>query len=146
MSSCPAAVRKPLSLSCRNDAAGARVCHPVAQITKEPLYEWNYGKPRKQKDKLVKSSKRQFGTASALLLSAASMFAQDSAPSVEMRTNERMLIENVYASCMASECFYAWGTTRQSTSEPKQYQKSLTYLRCSVTDCASNAFNQGETT
>lgn len=78
---------------------------------------------------------------------------------------ERALIENVHASRMASECFYAWGTARKSTGKnndmiaqgggqpgfdgrlegrPPQYQKSLTYLRCSVTDCAANAFNNND--
>ncbi|MFH2069007.1 MAG: right-handed parallel beta-helix repeat-containing protein [Candidatus Omnitrophota bacterium] len=69
---------------------------------------------------------------------------------------ERALVENVHASRMASECFYAWGTWRKSTAaqtglatepyhgEEKQYQKSLIYLRCSVTDCAANAFNNND--
>ena len=63
---------------------------------------------------------------------------------VGMFVTERTLIENVHASRMGSECFYAWGTARQSTGEAKQYQKSLTYLRCSVTDCAANAFNNND--
>ena len=57
---------------------------------------------------------------------------------------ERVLIENVHASRMASECFYAQGPARAGKEEPKQYQKSLTYLRCSVTDCAANAFNNND--
>ena len=61
-----------------------------------------------------------------------------------MTGTERALIENVHASRMGGECFYAWGTARQSTGEQKQYQKSLTYLRCSVTDCAANAFNNND--
>ncbi|NLY00801.1 MAG: hypothetical protein GXY83_32305 [Rhodopirellula sp.] len=63
---------------------------------------------------------------------------------VGMTATERTLIENVHASRMGSECFYASGTARQSTGEQKQYQKSLTYLRCSVTDCAANAFNNND--
>ncbi len=63
---------------------------------------------------------------------------------VGLTATERALIENVHASRMGSECFYAWGTARQSTGEQKQYQKSLTYLRCSVTDCAANAFNNND--
>jgi hypothetical protein len=63
---------------------------------------------------------------------------------VSMKTVERMLIENVHASRMASECFYASGTNRQSTGDQKQMQKSLIYLRCSVTDCAANAFNNND--
>jgi hypothetical protein len=57
---------------------------------------------------------------------------------------ERALVENVHASRMASECFYASGTHRRSTGEQRQYQKALTYLRCSVTDCAANAFNNND--
>jgi hypothetical protein len=57
---------------------------------------------------------------------------------------ERVLIQNVHASQMASECFYAQGPSRTSTGEPKQYQKSLTYDHCSVTDCAANAFNNND--
>ncbi len=63
---------------------------------------------------------------------------------VGMTATERTLIENVHASRMGSECFYASGTARQSTGEQQQYQKSLTYLRCSVTDCAANAFNNND--
>lgn len=63
---------------------------------------------------------------------------------VGLTATERALIENVHASRMGSECFYAWGTARTSTGEQKQYQKALTYLRCSVTDCAANAFNNND--
>lgn len=63
---------------------------------------------------------------------------------VRMTTCERVLIENVHASRMASECFYASGTNRQSNMEQPRYQKLLTYLRCSVTDCAANAFNNND--
>lgn len=63
---------------------------------------------------------------------------------VGLTATERALIENVHASRMGSECFYAWGTARKSTGEQKQYQKALTYLRCSVTDCAANAFNNND--
>lgn len=63
---------------------------------------------------------------------------------ISLTGTERALIENVHASRMASEAFYASGTYRKSTGEQKQYQKSLTYLRCSVTDCAANAFNNND--
>ena len=63
---------------------------------------------------------------------------------VGLTATERALIENVHASRMGSECFYAWGTWRKSTGEQAQQQKSLTYLRCSVTDCAANAFNNND--
>jgi len=63
---------------------------------------------------------------------------------VHISGTERVLIENVHARRMASECFYAQGPARAGREEPKQYQKELTYLRCSVTDCAANAFNNND--
>ena len=63
---------------------------------------------------------------------------------ISIHGTERVLIENVHARRMASEAFYAQGPMRTSTSEPEQYQKSLTYLRCSATDCAANAFNNND--
>ncbi|MDD4016408.1 MAG: right-handed parallel beta-helix repeat-containing protein [Kiritimatiellae bacterium] len=63
---------------------------------------------------------------------------------VVMSGTERVLIENVHARRMASECFYAQGPVREGQKEPAQYQKALTYLRCSVTDCAANAFNNND--
>jgi hypothetical protein len=63
---------------------------------------------------------------------------------VGMSGTERVLIENVHARRMANECFYAQGPARAGTEEPRQYQKALTYLRCSVTDCAANAFNNND--
>ncbi|MBI2297430.1 MAG: hypothetical protein HYU66_00515 [Armatimonadetes bacterium] len=63
---------------------------------------------------------------------------------VTMSGTERVLVENVHARRMASECFYAQGPAREGRAEPAQYQKALTYLRCSVTDCAANAFNNND--
>jgi hypothetical protein len=63
---------------------------------------------------------------------------------VTMSGTQRVLIENCHAVRMASEAFYAQGSYRTSTSEPEQAQKQLTYLRCSVTDCAANAFNNND--
>ena len=58
---------------------------------------------------------------------------------------ERVLIENVHASRMACECFYAQGPGRRGTRVPStSYTKSITYLRCSVTDCGFNAFNNND--
>lgn len=55
---------------------------------------------------------------------------------------ERMLVENCHASKMSGECFYCSGRARTwNKPEPAQYTKSLTWLRCSVTDSARNAFN-----
>ena len=64
---------------------------------------------------------------------------------ITMRGTERVLIENVHASRMASEAFYAQAACRSGDGEPEQYQKSLIYHRCSVTDCAANAFNNNDT-
>lgn len=62
---------------------------------------------------------------------------------------ERTWIENVHASRMSCECFYARGPTRtgrpgRPPEEPAAYQKSLTFYRCSVTDCFFNAFNNND--
>jgi hypothetical protein len=54
---------------------------------------------------------------------------------------ERVLVENVHARRMASECFISYGPYRTGNEEPKEYTRSATYQRCSVTDCAANAFN-----
>ncbi len=63
---------------------------------------------------------------------------------ISMSGTERVLIENVHVSRMANEAFYAQGPARQGKKEPAQYQKSLTYLRCTVSDCAANAFNNND--
>lgn len=63
---------------------------------------------------------------------------------VGMSGTERILIENVHASRMANEAFYAQGPYRTRAAEPTKGQKELTYLRCSVTDCAANAFNNND--
>ena len=54
---------------------------------------------------------------------------------------ERVLAENVHASKMAAECFFSGGPYRKGKEEPAEYTRSATFLRCSVTDCAANAFN-----
>ncbi len=64
---------------------------------------------------------------------------------VGIHGTERVLIENVHARNMATEAFYCQGPSRAGKSEPKAYTKQLTYLRCSVTDCAANAFNNNDT-
>jgi len=63
---------------------------------------------------------------------------------VHIAHTQRVLIENVHASRMANECFYSQGRGREGRREPAQYTKSITYLRCSVTDCAFNAFNNND--
>lgn len=59
---------------------------------------------------------------------------------------ERVLLENCHASKMSGECFYSGGRGRWwNKPEPPQYSKFITYLRCSVTDSARNAFNNNDT-
>ncbi|MEW6354978.1 MAG: right-handed parallel beta-helix repeat-containing protein [Planctomycetota bacterium] len=70
--------------------------------------------------------------------------AQKSCNAVSMNATERILIENVHAEHMASEAFYCQGPCRVGKAEPAAYTKSLTFLRCSVTDCAANAFNNND--
>ncbi len=60
---------------------------------------------------------------------------------VSVGGTERVLVENVHASRMATECFFSGGPYRKGGEEPENYTKSLTFLRCSVIDCAANAFN-----
>ncbi|MBM3892016.1 MAG: hypothetical protein FJ388_23115, partial [Verrucomicrobia bacterium] len=57
---------------------------------------------------------------------------------------ERVLIENCHASKMNTEAFYAQGRSRSGTNEPPAYTKSLTYLRCSATNCDGNGFNNND--
>ncbi|MBI5686749.1 MAG: hypothetical protein HZC54_16910 [Verrucomicrobia bacterium] len=70
--------------------------------------------------------------------------ALKSCQAVTFKGTERVLIENVHASQMSAECFYSQGPGRTGQGEPKRYTKSLTFLRCSVTDCAANAFNNND--
>jgi hypothetical protein len=74
-----------------------------------------------------------------------------------LQGTERVLVENCHASRMSSECFKAATDTYRDTAKPDElrsmsagrdtvkpgqsYTKSLTYLRCSVTDCARNGFD-----
>ena len=73
-------------------------------------------------------------------------FYYSSASAVNVEGTERVLIENCHARKMSAECFYARSfDLRTSDYEPKLYPKSLTFLRCSVEDCARNAFNNNDT-
>lgn len=64
-----------------------------------------------------------------------------SCQAVSITGTGRVLVENVHASRMAAECFFSAGPYRKGVDEPRQYTRSATFLRCSVTDCAANAFN-----
>lgn len=70
--------------------------------------------------------------------------AVKSCQAVRIKATERVLVENVHASRMSSECFYSQGPGRAGVHEPKQYTKNLTFLRCTVTDCCANAFNNND--
>ena len=59
---------------------------------------------------------------------------------------DRVLFENIHATRMASECFYCHSPDALKPREEKSaYTKSLTFLRCWVSDCAANAFNNNDT-
>ncbi len=59
---------------------------------------------------------------------------------VGINGTERVLVENCHASRMSGECFVSGGPSR-GTVKPGQSYSGHTYLRCSVTDSARNAFN-----
>ena len=63
---------------------------------------------------------------------------------IQICNTRRVLIENCHASRMNCEAFYCQGDNRSSTREPKAYTQSLTYLRCSATNCDGNAFNNND--
>lgn len=63
---------------------------------------------------------------------------------VHISNTERVLVENCHARKMSAECFYSSGRSRVGAKEPAQYTKAITYLRCSVEDCARNAFNNND--
>jgi hypothetical protein len=54
---------------------------------------------------------------------------------------ERVLVENCHASRMSGECFVSGGPSRGTARPGRPYSQAITWLRCSVTDCARNAFN-----
>jgi hypothetical protein len=63
---------------------------------------------------------------------------------MHIRNTERVLIENCHASKMNCEAFYCQGNSRSGANEPPAYTKSLTYLRCSATNCDGNGFNNND--
>jgi hypothetical protein len=67
-----------------------------------------------------------------------------SCQAIFIQDTERVLVENVHARRMASEAFYSEGSSRQSDKVPEMYTKSLIFRRCSVIDCAANAFNNND--
>lgn len=63
---------------------------------------------------------------------------------MHIRNTERVLVENCHASKMNCEAFYCQGRSRIGSKEPPSYTKSLTYLRCSATNCDGNGFNNND--
>ena len=68
-------------------------------------------------------------------------FALKPCNAISIRDTERVLVENCHASRMSGECFVAYGRSRGTVKPGQSYSAGITYLRCSVTDCARNAFN-----
>ncbi|MES2695520.1 MAG: right-handed parallel beta-helix repeat-containing protein [Verrucomicrobiota bacterium] len=60
---------------------------------------------------------------------------------ITITDTERVLVENCHASRMSGECFVSAGRSRAATKPGQTYSQGITYLRCSVTDSARNAFN-----
>jgi hypothetical protein len=60
---------------------------------------------------------------------------------VTISGTERVLVENCHASRMSGECFVSGGLSRGTVKPGQTYSQWITYLRCSVTDSARNAFN-----
>lgn len=72
-------------------------------------------------------------------------FMQCSAMSI--RNTERVYVENCHARKMSTECFYSQcmpKEIRTIDTELPCYTKSISYVRCSVEDCARNAFNNND--
>jgi hypothetical protein len=60
---------------------------------------------------------------------------------ITISNTERVLVENCHASKMSGECFVAGGRSRGTAQPGQSWSQWITYLRCSVTDSARNAFN-----
>ena len=60
---------------------------------------------------------------------------------ITIGNTERVLIENCHASKMSGECFVAGGRSRGTAQPGESWSQWITYLRCSVTNSARNAFN-----
>ena len=59
-------------------------------------------------------------------------------------STKRILVENCHARKMSAECFYSQGAMKETAEPADRYSRSITYLRCSVEDCARNAFNNND--
>ncbi len=63
---------------------------------------------------------------------------------MHISNTERVLVENCHASKMNCEAFYCQGRSRSGTNAPAASTKSLTFLRCSATNCDGNGFNNND--
>jgi len=68
-------------------------------------------------------------------------FALKHCNAISIGGTERVLVENCHASRMSGECFVSGGPSRGTVRPGRSYSRAITYLRCSVTDSARNAFN-----
>ena len=68
-------------------------------------------------------------------------FALKHCNAISISNTERVLVENCHASRMSGECFVSGGRSRGTVKPGQSYSQGITYLRCSVTDSARNAFN-----
>ena len=68
-------------------------------------------------------------------------FALKHCNAITIGNTERVLVENCHGSRMSGECFVAGGRSRGAVKPGQSHTKKITYLRCSVTDSARNAFN-----
>ena len=59
-------------------------------------------------------------------------------------STKRILVENCHARKMSAECFYSSSEKRETANPPDAYTTEITYMRCSVEDCARNAFNNND--
>ena len=59
-------------------------------------------------------------------------------------STKRVLVENCHARKMSAECFYSSSDKRENANPPDAYSTEITYIRCSVEDCARNAFNNND--
>ncbi|OIO99047.1 MAG: hypothetical protein AUJ92_00245 [Armatimonadetes bacterium CG2_30_59_28] len=57
---------------------------------------------------------------------------------------ERVTVEDVHAYRMSLEAFWSGGPSRWGKTEPKNYTKAITYLRCWAIDCGRNGFNNND--
>ena len=68
-------------------------------------------------------------------------FALKYCAAVSIAGTQQVLVENCHGTRMSGECFVSGGPSRATAGPGRPYSQAITYLRCSVTDSARNAFN-----